>query len=42
MREIDKALVLEFKKRLPRESAEKLKKLIVFGSRTKGAKECRR
>lgn len=36
MNERDKALILEFKKRLPSELEKHLKRLIVFGSRVRG------
>ena len=32
----DKAIILEFKKKIPREILSHLKKVIVFGSRAKG------
>ncbi len=36
MDERDKALMLDFKKRLPKEAGKHLKQLIVFGSRARG------
>jgi predicted nucleotidyltransferase len=36
MKERDKELILEFKRRLPIELERRLRKLIVFGSRVKG------